>query len=159
MEIIKTYGNLTALGSTTVLLTGWSTETELYFQWFLHIESNDPEVHLSEIHKTPSDPWGRLYRHSFKSSGEEELLESFMNFGLQRAQGALQEQVFKKMERLNVSRWPDITLKEGENYIGTVMYLKRKFPEYFNLMKGQVQQNELKAFIQIAEGIEITEMK
>lgn len=159
MEITKAYGNVTPLGSTTVLLTGWPTQTHLFYQWFLHIESNDPEVKESEIMTTPSEPWAQLYRHSLKSDSEEELLKSFMNFGLQKAQGALHNYVFEKMERLKLSQWPDTTLTENENYIGTVMYLKSKFPEYFNSIKSQVQQDSLKVLIRIADSIEITEMK
>ena len=126
----------------------------MFYQWFLHFESSDPEKKGTEIEKTVKYQWEEFQKYLSKPEDEEELLETFMDEVLRTAKGELYQFMMERVEQNNVHIWPDNELAESENYISAVMYLKRKFPEYFEWMAKQAQQSKLKECIQIANGIE-----
>lgn len=156
MQLIKSYNCLSIYGNATLINTGWINGDSIYYQWFLHFENNT-EKSATDYQKTDKNQWNSFQQFITKPDSKETVLESFMDMGLQKANGKLFSLLLEVSEKESQPTPFGIQFDKTNNEVGTIIYLKNKFPDYFDHLHKQAVQKNLKELMQIAKGIQISE--
>lgn len=162
MEKVKTYFGdyVWNLGKPIVILTSYESGNDIHCERTIIIETVKEPISIVSGMRANKDEWKKAQEFYSEPKSNEQLIEQFMyDWGLEQAKADLFGIIMDigEKEKLDTSMFfnPNPILNENKT-VNTIMYLKRKLPELFDSIRNKTKSQELKALMDLANGISIT---